>query len=249
MLGQPAASTRSVTAEIIAAIVVALIFIFLFLDVPVAAKIVLILILATVGTLNFVALVGWTAKLREKLRAWRSNRSIRKYPDLVAELYRLNRKIHKVLYERNAENASLAMQGIEAVKILSKEIGDDDSLPAEFGEKFDIMQTTYNQIWAKIVTNSTIRHRWKTLEFAEILGLVSVHLVALGNVFKTVYRGAELFTERGNFVPDTAQNNWNDFVRDFNPVLQEWKTFTEKVAELVGGWGVDASRSELAKDI
>ncbi len=247
MQGQPAA--RSVTVEIIAAIVVALIFIFLFVDIPVTSKIVLILTLATVGSLNFVALVGWTTKARNKLWVWKSNRTIRRHPDLIADLYGFNRDIHKVLYERNAGYSSLAMKGVEAIQILSKELGDDDSAPDEFGEKLGMMDAIYTPTWNMINLYSSWGHRWTTLEFSEMLRIITVHLDALGKVFKTIYREAELFTERGNVVPLKAQNDWKDFVREFNPIISEWKKFTEKVGGRVGSGGVNASGLELAKEI
>src|SRR5439155_13454014 len=94
---------RNTTIAIIVAVVLALISIFLYLDVPLTAKIALLLVLAAIGILNFVALVGWTTKARRKLWAWRNGRKIRIYPDLIADLYRYNRTVHKVLYERNAD--------------------------------------------------------------------------------------------------------------------------------------------------
>jgi hypothetical protein len=154
-----------------------------------------------------------------------------------------------VLYERNANYSSLAMKGLEAIQILSKELGDDDCTPDEFGEKFEMMNATYDPTWNKVNLYSSWGHRWTTLEFSEMLRVINASLDALGKVFKTIYREAELFTERGNVVPLKAQNDWKDFVREFNPIISEWKKFTEKAGQRVGSGGVNASGLELAKEI
>jgi hypothetical protein len=240
---------RNTTVAIVVAVILALISIFLYLDVSPTVKIALILVLATVGILNFVAVVGWTTRLRRRLWNWRQNRRIRTYPDLIADLYRLNRRIHKALYERITDYPSLAMKGLPTIQALSKELGDYDSTPDDFKEKFDMMETIYTPTWSKIVLYSTFGHRWMTPEFAEMLGTITAHLYALEKVFKTIYREAGYFTERENPIPVEAQTEWKDFVREFNPLLSDWKTFTEKVGERVGSGGVDANRLELAKDI
>lgn len=76
---------RNTTVAIIVAVVLALISIFLYLDVSPTAKIALVLVLATIGIFNFVAIVGWITKARRKLWAWRSNRKIRAYSDTIAD--------------------------------------------------------------------------------------------------------------------------------------------------------------------
>lgn len=112
-----------------------------------------------------------------------------------------------------------------------------------------MMETTYTPTWNKIVVYSTFGHKWTTLEFMEALQTITLHLYALEKVLKTVYREAELFADRGNVIPVKAHSDWKDFVKDLNPFLSDWKTFTEKVGERVGSGGVDASRLELAKEI
>src|SRR5437867_622762 len=110
MLSAPE-GTRRVTVEIIVGALVTAVLILIFLDIPILTKILLISFLSIVGMLNFLAITHQMPQWRAKRSERRRERLIQQRPDLISELARLNPKIRKVLYERTANQPSLALDG------------------------------------------------------------------------------------------------------------------------------------------
>ena len=74
-------------------------------------------------------------------------------------------------------------------------------------------------------------------------------LSSLGDFEKFILRGNVVDLAVGIVIGAAFNNVVQEFVKDLNPLLSEWKTFTEKIGERVGSGGVDASMLGLAKDI
>jgi len=239
-------STRSVTVEIIVAVVAALIAILLFIpDVGVVVKVALILSLLLVGILNFTTLVGWTQKASWRYTAWRRERTVRRFPQLIVDLYLMNNRLNQVLFERSSDHPSLAMQGAEAVALLTKD--SDMAESDEFKEKMALLEAGFRVTRNNIVGRSAMSYRWKSTEFTEAVNALNAQVDSLGNVFATVYRIASILQDRSLEIPDQARDKWKDFVQEVNPVLTQWKEFARRVMMTVGFVG--DSRAPLAKEV
>jgi hypothetical protein len=177
-------STRSVTVEIIVAVLVALIAILLFIpDAGVVVKVTLTLSLLTVGIINFAALVGWTQKARWRYAGWRRERAIKRFPQLVVDLHALNNRLNQVLFERSSDHPSLAMQGVEAVVLLTK---DSDIIESdEFTEKMAILEAGFRITRNIIVGRNAEKYHWKSSQLSEVVNALNAQMDSLGNMFST----------------------------------------------------------------
>ena len=240
------ASTRSVTVEIIVAVVVALIAILLFIpDVGVVIKLALVLSLVLVGMINFAALGGWTQKASWRYAGWQRERTIRRFPQLVVDLYTMNNRLNQVLFERSSDHPSLAMQGAEAVALLTKD--SDMAESDEFKEKMALLEAGFRITRNLIVGRNAQKYRWKASQFSEVVNALNAQLDSLGNVFATVYRIVSILQDRSVDIPDQAMDKWKDFVQEFNPTINAWKEFARRVMMSIGYVG--ESRAPLAKEI
>ena len=239
-------STRSVTIEIIVAIVAALVAILLFIpDVGVVFKIALLLSLLLVGIINFAALVGWTQKASWRYAGRQRERTIRRFPQLVVDLYTMNNRLNRVLFERSSDHPSLTMQGAEAVALLAKD--SDMAESDEFREKMALLEAGFRITRNVIVGRNAERYRWKSLQFSEVVNALNAQLDSLGNVFATVYRLVGILQERRLDIPDQAKDKWKEFVQEFNPTINEWREFARRVMMSIGYVG--ESRAPFAKEI
>jgi hypothetical protein len=222
--------TRNVTVEIVVGALVASVFVVIFLDIPLLVKILLVASLGVVGGLNFLALTHQLPRWREKRAERRRERLVQTRPDLISEFARLKEKIHKVLYERNANQPSLALDGAEIMEAMAKELG-DKTLQLEFTDKLAMAQAEYNQLYSEI-SNRVFRYL-KTLDFVEFLRAISSHLTTVNYVFQTVYRQSSGWTKDKPF-PEELRVRWEAFRDEYNSVLHDWKAFTEKSDQSIG---------------
>ena len=229
MLSAPE-GTRRVTVEIVVGALVTAVLILIFLDIPIVVKILLVTFLSVVGVLNFLAITHQLPQWKEKRAERRRERLIQKRPDLISEFARLKEKIRKVLYERTENQPSLALDGVEIMEAMTKEIS-DKTLHAEFIEKLAMARAEYDQLYQNI--NNRAFRPWKTFDFVEFLRGISSHLTTVNYIFQTIYRQSSRWTKDKPF-PEELRIRWETFRDEYNSVLHDWKAFTEKSDQSIG---------------
>ncbi len=236
-------NNRSVTIELVIGLIVAIVGVLLFVDVPIDWKLSLVVFLGVVAVANFISLLRWSPRLRARFAERRREGEISKHPDLINELLRLNTKIAQTLYEASTSHTSLVAEGSGAMMVLVAELG--TKLQIEFQEKIEMAKADYGTIGRRI-SERRAGYRWKTSEFVESMRSVSAHLGFLNYLFPTMYRQAALWLKDEPF-PDLAHKKWEDFRTEYNGVLRDWKTFTERFDQTIG-YGTSTS-AEFVKEI
>lgn len=184
------------------------------------------MLVAAIGALNLFYLIGVNSKINKwNYRRIREAR-IKSHQDFPIELIRLNTNIQRVLFECSNDHPSLVNQGGQVLKSLN--YGE-----VEFNEKISIFQGTYQVVHNKIGEWRFNKHRWKTTEFMDTVGTVSIYLDRLDKIFTTIYRAAGSRKE-GTTIPIDATMAWESFRQDYNSLLQEWKTFTDRAVSVLG---------------
>ncbi len=233
--------TRAVTIEIVVGVLVTIILVLFFLDISIVYKIVLVLFLGAVAIANFLALTRQTEKLKSRLASRRQERLIRKRPDLILELYRLNQQLRKVAYDRSGR-PSLAVVGNVVTVAVENEIHDNQKLSVEFGDKTAMADFQSSQVQQRISDYVNGSRKWEdTRDFALILRETSANLNLLSFAIRTVYRQVNLWPKSKPF-PSELKTHWESFKDDYNVFLHDWKAFTDKCDQIVGygtGFGIE----------
>ena len=238
-------SGNRIVTEVIVGIVTAIIAIALLTPIPLEWKSLAIIVLALEGALILLIQVGKGRQVIWKLKELSRGRRIRRHPDLIVELYRLEKKVYGALYERTSSHPSLRLQGADAMVALQPP-GNMSPLLTEFQEKVDIMGGLFDPLHRQIEERSR-GHRWKTTDFVDTLREISNHLDHLNSVFSTVYRQAGSYDRRED-IPPQAWSLWETLREEYNNVLHEWKAFTERFNQTIG-YGTSPSRAEPVRSL
>jgi hypothetical protein len=207
--------TKAVTIEIVVGALVTAVLVLLFLDISIAVKTILVSFLGIVGVLNFLALTGQTNKWRSKISQRRREGVIRKHPDLVSELYRMNQQIRKVAYDNNASHSSLAFEGDTImVALVNEDESHDQTLLIEFKEKLFMAQSEYNQFQQRLLPYSQGLQHWKsTSEFASTLRDLSSNAYYKEKHWYRAMTGSKSETENAQ-IPDLyAKRDYETIVK------------------------------------
>jgi len=184
---------------------------------------VLVTIMAAIGGLNFWALTGGIERLQARRRSAAYQRNIRRHPELVLDLSRLNRRIHEVLYQCQSDHPSLALNGTEIAHELQ-----NLRKPTDFRERLAVLQDTYRYIHRRVVQFcQSPKKSWRTSEYAWLVDEVSNHLNLVKHAFVPLYEESK----SAHGLSADAYTRWHDFATEYNTVLAQWKEFVEKSQE------------------
>ena len=215
---------QTVTVTVIVGLFVAVLGIVLFLSVADWVKIVLVLIMSGIGLLNYWAVIGGPDKFRRSIATEEYERGIQRYPELVRELLRLDKKIHEVLYERRSDQPSLALTGADLNLLVPAK-----GTTTEFSDKLQMLMVTYTPFHQRIVQFSNLKPKnRRTTAFWQIVSEVSAHLGLVHLAFTPLYEGAKRTDASAKL-----QVPWQDFVTEYNAVLTQWKTFVESMEQAI----------------
>jgi len=222
------------TIDVIVALVTVSFLAFLFVDIPIYAKLVIIIVFGVLGFLNFVAFVGLLDRWKRSWENSKRKRSIRRHPELVTELYRLHNRIESVVYRRAADKPSLALNVADMMKSIPTSVPKEGSKfsEKEFSAKVEMVQRHFNWISQRIKRHREGGEQWTSPEFADALREVGDHLLMIDGVLQTVYRDFPK-DDKGHFrFADLAL--WEAFREEYATVIHEWQAFTERVDETIG---------------
>jgi hypothetical protein len=218
------------TTEIIVGLVLGIFAVVLFTDLPSETKLIAIAVFAILATLNFVALVGLPERWRRRWRGFVRERSIRRHPDLVNELYRLHDRIESALYRRAADKPSLALQIADLMASPLSTVSNPKA-GEEFAERYGIVNRHFTWISQRVKDHRDRELPWTSPEFANALREMGDHLISVNAVLETVYRSFPK-AESGYREVDAAA--WDAFRDEYATLVREWQAFTERVDETIG---------------
>lgn len=222
------AGSKGLTVELIVGIVTAIVALSLFLDIPVGWKILAIAALVIQGSLIVLTSLNAFSKMSRYLESRSREFAIRKRPDLIEELHRFSTGIHRILYERSADHASLLMDG----ERILREADPGGPNEFEFEQKMAMLIPIYGDIRVRVETlRGRDYRRWTSLEFSGFVGEIDTHLSVVAFVFNPIYRGVQR-RPPGSPVPGHLARNWGRFCTDFNGLVQEWRHFVDQVVNI-----------------
>ncbi len=217
----PEGGSRGRTTEIIVALAIAIVITIASIDVTTEWKILTIVILATIGILNLVYLMGlWSKRdgLTKEERA--REHAILGHPEFMVDLHRLNERLWNLLYVRYGDRPCLMVSGEQILAEF-----DDPPAKVEFDNYVKIMHVSYKGIYEQIKSRGQ-GYIWKTYDFVEIMRDVSAHFELMNIIFDFFNRVAQ--TPLSKPATNRVRSLWEQFRIDYNTLLQEWKNFTDR---------------------